>query len=223
MKLGESIVLLVSLVSLAALSFVLPKETAKGVESNATEQAWVSLFDGKTIDGWERTNFGGEGEITVEDGAITLDYGADLTGVHRDWPLQRMNYEVELEAKKVEGGDFFLGLTFPVGDEQDCSLILGGWGGGVCGLSCIDSYDASENETTDYRHFTVGQWYKVKVRVMENEITVLIDDQQYFAVETEGKKFGVRFEVELSRPFGLCAFVTKSQYRNVRARPVTGP
>ena len=159
MKLGESIVLLVSLVSLAALSFVLPKETAKGVESNVTEQAWVSLFDGKTIDGWERTNFGGEGDITVEDGAITLDYGADLTGVHRDWPLQRMNYEVELEAKKVEGGDFFLGLTFPVGDEQDCSLILGGWGGGVCGLSCIDSYDASENETTDYRHFTVCLLY----------------------------------------------------------------
>jgi hypothetical protein len=222
-KLGESIVLVVSLVSLAALSFVLSQETANGDGSNEPGQAWVLLFDGKTIDDWERTNFGGEGDITVEDGAITLDYGADLTGVHRDWPLPRMNYEVELEAKKVEGSDFFLGLTFPVGDEQDCSLILGGWGGGVCGLSCIDSYDASENETTDYRHFTAGQWYKVKVRVLEKEIAVWIDDQQYFAVETEGKKFGVRFEVELSRPFGLCAFVTRSQYRNVRARPLTGP
>ena len=38
-----------------------------------------------------------------------------------------MDYELRLEAKRVEGGDFFCGLTFPVGKEY-CTLILGGWG-----------------------------------------------------------------------------------------------
>lgn len=221
---GETVALVLSLVCLAALTVVLqlptPASSHDSVETTDAADTWVALFDGESLDDWERTNFGGEGDVTVEDEAILLDYGADLTGVHRQWPLPRVNYEVELEAMKVEGGDFFVGLTFPIGDEQDSSLILGGWGGGVCGLSCIDNYDASENETTDYRHFKPGQWYKIRVRVTDKEIVVWIDDVEYLVVETEGKKFSVRFEVELSRPFGLCAFQTKSKYRNIRARVV---
>lgn len=220
MKLNEQIAVIASLLSLAAVGVVLSKPPAP-----RPRVEWVSLFDGASLKGWNITNFGGEGEITVEDGAMFLDYGADLTGVHRNWPLDKMNYEVEFEAKKVEGSDFFVGLTFPIGDTQDCSLILGGWGGGVCGLSCIDSYDASENETTDYRNFNLDQWYKIRLRVIEGEIVVWIDDDVYLRVETEGKKFSVRFEVEACRPFGLCAFQTQSLYRNIRARlvdPVSG-
>ncbi|MFK7820906.1 MAG: DUF1080 domain-containing protein [Planctomycetaceae bacterium] len=185
-----------------------------------TGQPWVSLFNGEDLDGWEVTEFGGEGEITVQQGGIFMDYGADLTGLHRKWPLPKTNYEIELEAKKVEGNDFFVGLTFPIGDDEDCSLVLGGWGGGVCGLSSIDGYDASENETTDYRHFKLNQWYKVRLRVTDTAIRVWLDDEEYLDVDREDKKFGVRFELEQSKPFGLCSFQTQSVTRNIRARLV---
>lgn len=191
---------------------------ADNAAASKPKNEWV-LFDGKSLDDWKRTNFGGEGEISIRDGAIFMDYGADLTGVHREWPLRRINYEVELEAQRVEGQDFFVGLTFPV-KESHCSLILGGWGGGVCGLSSIDGYDASENETTSYENFTVGKWYKVRLRVMDGEIAAWVDGKELVRVDTTGRRLSVRFEVEPSQPFGLCAFQTQSAVRNVRAKLV---
>jgi hypothetical protein len=196
------------------------EETPTLTVETPAEQPWVSLFNGNDLTEWKVTEFGGEGEITVKEGGIFMDYGADLTGLHRDWPLAKTNYEVELEAKKVEGSDFFVGLTFPIGEDQDCSLILGGWGGGVCGLSSIDSYDASENETTDYRNFKLNQWYKVRLRVTDKAILVWLDDKEYLNVAREEKKFGVRFELEQSKPFGLSSFQTQSVTRNIRARLV---
>ena len=43
--------------------------------------AWKSLFDGKTLKGWKSTNFGGEAEVTVEDGTIVMDRGSNMTGI----------------------------------------------------------------------------------------------------------------------------------------------
>ena len=57
------------------------------------------------------------------------------------------DYEVTLEAMRVDGNDFFCGMTFPAGKDP-CTLIVGGWGGTVVGLSSINGMDASENETT---------------------------------------------------------------------------
>src|SRR6187397_1050193 len=95
------------------------------------------LFDGKSLDGWKITPFGGEGEVTVKDGAIVMEMGNDMTGITWTKPFPKMDYEVSLEAMRVAGGDFFCGLTFPVNDKP-CSLIIGGWGGGTVGLSSID-------------------------------------------------------------------------------------
>ena len=129
---------------------------------------WTSLFDGRTLNGWKVTQFGGEGSVEVKDGVLWLGVGNDLTGVTIDRPIPRTNYEVTLEAKRVEGSDFFCGLTFPVKNDP-CSLILGGWGGGVCGLSSIDGNDASENDTTKYRKFEKGRWYSVRLRVTDQQ------------------------------------------------------
>ncbi len=220
---GPTLALTTTMVALlAALSAVssAPDAPPAPTATDPGGDGWVMLFDGESLDDWEFTNFGGEGPVTVRDGCIFIDYGADLTGVHREWPLQqRINYEIQLEARKVEGQDFFVGMSFPVRDEY-CSLILGGWGGGVCGLSSIDSYDASENETTTYQNFETGRWYRVRVRVLEHEIVAWVDDELILRVDTEGKRFSQRFEVEASRPFGLCSFQTQSATRNIRVRPV---
>src|SRR5262249_2092771 len=112
---------------------------------------------------------------------------------------------------------FFCGLTFPVGDNP-CTFIVGGWGGGVIGLSSIDGSDASENETTRYQEFESGKWHKVRVRVTEKKIEAWLDDKQVADVDTEGRRIGIRLEVELSRPLGICSFATTAALRNIRLR-----
>ena len=104
------------------------------------DEGWQSLFDGKSLGQWKSTEFGGEGKVTVANGQINLEAGVMLTGI--TWTgssFPKTNFEVSLEAKKVDGTDFFCGLTFPVA-ESHCSLILGGWGGGIVGLSSLDGW-----------------------------------------------------------------------------------
>ena len=95
----------------------------------------IKLFDGKTLDGWEITAFGTQGPVFVSEGKIILGYGDGCTGITLKNEFPKVNYKVSLEARKTSGNDFFCGMTFPVND-QFCSLIVGGWGGPVVGLSC---------------------------------------------------------------------------------------
>src|SRR4030043_84945 len=123
--------------------------------------AETSLFDGKTLGNWNITDFGGQGKVYVKDGSIYLEQGNDMTGITWAGPLIRMNYEITLEAMRVSGSDFFCGFAFPVNDKC-CSLILGGWGGSLCGLSNFDYYDAANNETTRFVSFENNKWYPVR-------------------------------------------------------------
>jgi Domain of Unknown Function (DUF1080) len=184
------------------------------------EDKWTPLFDGKTLKGWKISKFGGEGPVTVEDGRIVLGFGSDLTGIHTERKLPKINYEVEVEAMRVDGSDFFCGLTFPVKDDP-CSLIIGGWGGGVCGLSSLDGQDASENETTTYREFKKGEWCKVRLRVTDKKIQAWLDGKEIVDVETTGRRIGIRYEVEPSRPFGFAAWQTTAALRNIRIRELS--
>ena len=114
------------------------------------EAAATSLFNGRTLGEWKTTVFGGEGDVEVTDGRIVIGAGNPLSGINWTGKHPKMDYEIALEAMRVDGSDFFCALTFPVGDSS-CSFICGGWGGGVVGLSSLDGADASENETTDYQ------------------------------------------------------------------------
>ncbi len=188
-----------------------------GKKADDPKAGWTSLFDDQTLKGWKSTEFGGEGTVEVKDGAILLGVGNDLTGVNYQRPVPHRNYEVSLEARRVDGSDFFCGLTFPVKDEP-CSLIIGGWGGGVCGLSSIDGLDASENSTTKYREFETGRWYTIRLRVTDAKIEAWIDKDQIVDQSLAGKKISVRSEVEASRPFGIASYRTLAAVRNIRRR-----
>lgn len=179
---------------------------------------WKSLFDGKSLDGWKSTNFGGEAEVEVKDGSIVMDQGSDMTGVtyaRNDFP--KMNYEVTLEGKRVKGGDFFCTTTFPVGDTH-CSLVMGGWGGAVVGLSSLDGNDASENETSSLQNFKDGTWYRVRIRVNKDRISAWIDDKSIVDVSTKDRKISIRPECDLSRPFGIATWRTTGAVRDIRVR-----
>ncbi len=188
-----------------------------GAEKGAT-----SLFDGQTLGKWAVTKFGGEGDIEVKDGNLVIGAGNSLSGVHWTGDYPKMNYEISLDAMRVDGSDFFCGLTFPVG-EDSCSFICGGWGGGVVGLSSLDGSDASENETTGYEEFKNGQWYEIRVRVTDGKIEAWIDDKQRVDVDTEGKRIGVRIEVDISRPLGIATYNTTAALRDIKIKPVDGP
>lgn len=193
------------------------KSAKPASKKSKSEKEWRSLFDGKTLKGWESTKFGGEGDVTVENGAIILEIGNYMTGIRTTQKIPKINYEVELKAQRVAGTDFFCGMTFPVGDDP-CSLILGGWGGGVCGLSSIDGLDASENQTTSYRQFKNETWYNVRLRVTKEKIEAWIDNEQIVDQELDGRRVSIRSEVELSKPFGFATWATCGALKDIKIR-----
>jgi hypothetical protein len=196
-----------------------PVTATKPKPSTAQEGGnWRSLFDGKTLAGWRVTPFAGAGEVRTEEGRLILDTGV-MTGVTFTNDLPRMNYEVSLDAMRVDGSDFFCGLTFPVG-ENPCSFIVGGWGGGVVGLSNIDHEDAAHNETTKYMNFENGKWFNIRVRVTSKKIQAWIDSDRVADLETEGRVISIRPEVELSKPLGVASWSTKAALRNIRIRQI---
>jgi hypothetical protein len=189
-------------------------------EPAAAPTGWRQLFDGQSLAGWDETQFGGEGLVRVRDGAIVLEFGEPMTGITYTGEVPVVDYELRLEARRITGSDFFCGLTFPVGTSH-ASLILGGWGGSLVGLSNIEGYDASSNETTQYIHFKDGQWYRVRVRVTANHIGAWLDDKQIIDVTIGGRTLGVRPEMLLSRPLGVAAYRTRAAIRHIEVRTLT--
>lgn len=174
-----------------------------------------SLFDGQTLEGWEITEYGTQGPVSVSDGKIILNYGDGCTGVTWQKDFPKVNYEVTLEAQKTSGNDFFCGITFPVNNEF-CSLIVGGWGGPVVGLSCIDGDDAAHNSTQILKKFDKNVWYKIKLKVTGEKITAWIDDEKLVDFSYAGHSLSLRAEVQLSKPFGLFTWETTGEIKNIR-------
>jgi hypothetical protein len=190
-----------------------------GRPAAAMEDAWRSLFDGTSLGKWRPTGFGGEGEVVVEDGAIKIGMGADLSGITWSGDVPRQSYEISLDAQRFDGNDFFCGLTFPVG-EDPCSFIVGGWGGGVVGLSSIDGEDAAHNATTSFKEFKTGRWYAIRVRVSPERIVCFIDNEQVVDQPLKDRKLSIRDEVSPSKPLGIATYATTALVKNIRWRPI---
>jgi hypothetical protein len=181
---------------------------------------WKSLFNGKDLTQWESSKFGGDGEITVDEGAIVLGVGGDMTGVTYRGEVPKMNYALEVEAQRREGSDFFAGITFPVADAH-VTLIPGGWGGGVFGISCINLNDASENETTKPKTFDDKRWYTFRIQVTEGRVQVWVDGKEEIDLLTADKKLSTRGEVESSKPLGISTWRTEGAIRAIKIRSLT--
>jgi hypothetical protein len=193
-----------------------------GVPSSMDAQSspppvWKPLFDGTSLKGWRETPFSGHGTVRVADGTIILGNGV-LTGITWTDPFPKSNYEIRLEAARVNGDDFFAGITFPVHDSF-LSWINGGWGGMVVGISSLDSLDASENDTSIRRSFETGRWYALRLRVTDDRIQAWIDDEQVIDVSIGNREVGLRpGEIELSKPFGIASYSTTAKLRKLEYR-----
>ena len=182
---------------------------------------WEAMSDGQTLAGWRETPFGGHGQVHCQDDVIVLGMGDPFTGVNWTNDLPKMNYEVALDAMRLTGSDFFCGLTVPVGTNC-CSLIVGGWGGSLIGISSLDGMDASENETTKFSNFVSGHWYRIRLRVTQKRIQAWIDKEKLVDVDTTDKRISVRpGDIELSQPFGIAAWQTSTALREIKFRRVS--
>ncbi len=175
------------------------------------------LFSGTDLTRWRIPDefcFERHGKVYPAEGTLVLETGDSMTGIAWNGGFPANNYEVRLEAMRVAGDDFFCGMTFPVGDSW-CTLIVGGWGGMVVGLSNVDGMNAAENQTTRGMRFETGRWYAIRLRVTDEAIEVWIDGEQEIRQKRDGHRFDIWWEQEPAKPFGINTWYTHGALRNM--------
>jgi hypothetical protein len=185
----------------------------------ATEKPKVlELFDGKSLDGWKKTDYANPGEVLVENGVIVMKTGKPMSGItstRRDLP--RTNYELTYEARRTNGRDFFAAATMPVG-EKHATFVNGGWGGSITGVSSLDGADASENETGRFVKYEDNTWYKFRVRITGEAIRCWVDDKEIVAVSTKDRQVSTRIESRATQPLGFSTWESGANLRAIRLR-----
>ncbi|MEM9828366.1 MAG: family 16 glycoside hydrolase [Planctomycetota bacterium] len=194
-------------------------------------QKWIPM-----VDHWKPCEFGGDGPVEIKavqpkptetqkskskkaSPQINLGFGDPLTGVRWTGPFPRDNYEWRYRARRTDGFDFFAAATFPI-DKQHATFVPAGWGGGVTGISNIDHFDASENESTQYFPLDDDKWYTFRIRVTPEYIETFIDDKPVHKVERKEKQFSLRAEMEACKPLGLANFQGDAEIKDMEYRPL---
>lgn len=154
-------------------------------------QGWTSLFDGKTLDGWEPAD--GQSGYAVKDGAITLQTQGD-SGYLRT---------------KSDYQDFALRLDFKVAEMTNSGLFLRGdraggdpaWTG--CEVQILDDFNWERvtNSKLKEWQFTgslygsvppavkalkpLGEWNTYEVTYKGSRITTSLNGQKLYDVDTK--------------------------------------
>ncbi|MDR3234668.1 MAG: DUF1080 domain-containing protein [Planctomycetaceae bacterium] len=189
------------------------------------EETWKVLFDG-TLKDWSVPKYGGDGKVEAKKDVLVIGRGDSMTGVRYGKTLPATDYELSYEARRTLGSDFFAACTFPVGKDF-CTLVNGGWGGAITGLSSVNGSDASENETSANYDYEDNVWYRFRILVTKKAIQVWIakpdkkkiwDEKLVVDIETDDRTFSVRFEMNDYKPLGFCTWSSEGELRNIRYR-----
>ena len=149
----------------------------------------VSLFDGKTTNGWHSYLKKGPGAWTVVDGALQLDPKAkDQGDLITDKEYE--NYELSLEWKIAEGGNS--GIIFGVHEDPsfDATYLTG------IEMQVLDDRKAEDNKLANHRAGSLydmhapaypakpaGEWNKVTIRKQNGHLTFWLNDKK--VIETQ--------------------------------------
>ena len=186
-----------------------------------TQHQWTPLFNGKSLGQWKATPFSGSLTPRVENGTILLTAGHPLTGITWSGKFPESAYELRFEAARLLGGDFFASVTFPASGNF-ATWVIGGWGGDIIGISSIDGWDASDNETRSYFNFDTGHYYTFRLQVTADKIMAWIGDQRIVNVEIRGRTISLRpGDIKLSAPLGFASYNTTGGIRKIEYRPLS--
>lgn len=188
-------------------------EKKRAAAVSVAEQPWIEMKDK-----WEEVS-GGQVDVGEE---LSIGWGEALTNVRWKGEVPTVPFELELKAKRVNGSDFFCAVTFPVRGIDECvTLVVGGWGGSLVGISSIDGKDASENDTQKIHTFETDVWYQIRLVRAGEKILVWIDGEKLIDVDTTGKTLSLREGgIEECAPFGLATWQTTARVKEVRWRRV---
>jgi hypothetical protein len=184
----------------------------------------IQLFNGRDLTGWKVADLFESGKVEVlPDGSVECGFGNPMTGIAYTNTPPRMNYELSLQAVRVQGADFFIALTLPI-ETNYCTIIIGGWGGSLCGISSVDYMDASENQWSESINLENERWYTLRVRVTPGVLQVFLDETLFTArVEGPPSRFSLRpgSDIDKTGPLGLATYRTKARWRNFTLTPIT--
>lgn len=203
--------------------------TQAGFDLDSWANQWVKA-EGRTTgsklhrleEHWEHVM---GGELTrPEPGVLRLQWGESLSAAK--WTGEPFHGQggIELEARRIDGTDFFCGLTFPARPSGEClTWIVGGWGGSVVGISSINDRDASANETTRHMTFEKDRWYHLRLIRLGEQLRAWIDGVQVVDLDTTGKKLSLRpGPIDQCAPLGLATWQSTGEFRNLRWKETCG-
>jgi hypothetical protein len=193
------------------------KAAAPSASVPASEPTWQPLADY-----WEHA-MGGE-FTRLEPGILRIQWGESLSAIRWSGNPVTLPFEVEWEARRLDGSDFFSGLTFPARESGEAlTWVVGGWGGALVGISSIDGKDAAANETTRHQAFEKGRWYRLRLRREGERLTAWIDGEPVIDLDTSGRELGLRAgPIDCCAPFGLATWQTTGEFRGLRWRDLRG-
>jgi hypothetical protein len=97
--------------------------------------------------------------------------------------------------------------------DKPCTLVLGGWGGTLCGLSTIDYYDARKTHD-DVLFIQKQTWYHVRLRVAPiaspHGSTGAACGPRHHRPEDRHPA-----EMDLCQPLGIATWVTTGAIRSI--------
>jgi Domain of Unknown Function (DUF1080) len=187
-----------------------------------TQKGAISLLDADSQFKWQTSDIPDGGAVDIQSALLRIGPGLPMTGVRfaEDWDalgLPWIDYALTFEARRVEGQDFFATCTFPVGEANRCvSLVVGGWGGGLVGISCIDQLDASENNTRGEMAFKNGTWYRFRIEVRQDDLQCWINGAPMVNVSIKGRQLNLRSgDIDRCTPLGFATWRTAGEIRSV--------
>lgn len=179
--------------------------------SPTTTNEWTAL-----IGAWSGVE---GGDVLEKDGTLELPFSDQITAARWSGAIPQSPFELEYEARRINGTDFFGTVTFPARKDEYVSLVIGGWGGGLIGISSIDDLDASENETGSAWKFETGRWYRIRILCTARKIEAWIDHDKAVDVDTENRKLSLRpGPISSCVPFGFASWQTTAEIRKARWR-----
>ena len=150
---------------------------------------WRSLFDGKSLEGWEATS---KANWRVENGAIVVDAGQKGFLLHEG---RYANYELELEFKAAKGtnsGVFLNTMVEPKSLTEDCYEL---------NIAPPDNPFPTGSLVARMKYAEAGEseaWRKFEVRVENGRVTVRLDGKAVLDYRSDKPSRGDRIGLQLN-------------------------